>query len=297
MAGFCEAARSSAPFRVGGENRSTGLALAELAGLDADHLNIGRFRRDVVGLGPVQRRAAGRKAQFGLRQVGAGDLAGSEAVARLAQRRLQHLHVIALKLEQGGVAQQIHIGGGRIEQDRLLGGAQRLACSENLALGQPCPAGILESIEKRLGGRQTIGRDGFGADRFVGGRNASGELIQVLFADRGGPRDVRTIARQRDADILIGGAGSGALRVHLRIIPVGKRQRALERVGDRPMHRRAGQRGSGDQNHPRGPPKRTRTYRAIQHCLNPPPPTLARHSQRHSAPKSLTLTLEGFRSA
>ena len=98
----------------------------------------------------MQRGASGRKARFRLRQIGARDLAGGEAIARLPQRRLQDLHVVALKLEQGGVAQQIHIGGGAIEQDRLLRGAQRLARGENLPLGQPGPAGRLESVEQRL---------------------------------------------------------------------------------------------------------------------------------------------------
>jgi len=215
----------------------------------------------------MQGGAPARKAGFRLRQIGARDLAGGEAIARLPQRRLQHPDVVALKLEQGGVAQQIHIGGGGVEQDRLLGGAQRLARGENLALGQAGPAGSLETVEKRLPGRQSVATGANGADRPVVANvvRALGERVQVLLADLGRRRDCGAIAGQRHADVFVGRAGGGALGIDLRIILVGERQRAFKRVGVGPMHGGAGQRGGGDESHPRGPRNQTRTPRAIQH--------------------------------
>src|SRR4029077_21036485 len=114
-----------------------------------------------------QRGTSGGQARFRLRQIGAGDLTRGEAVARLAQRRLQDFHVVALELEQRRVAQQIHVGGGGAEQDGLLGGAQGLARGEYLALGQPRAAGGLEAIEKGLLGRQPVARNRDGPARLA----------------------------------------------------------------------------------------------------------------------------------
>jgi hypothetical protein len=62
----------------------------------ADHLQVLRLRGDVVRFRQRQLRSAAGKARFRLRHVGARDLAGGEAVARLPQRHLEHVHVAAL---------------------------------------------------------------------------------------------------------------------------------------------------------------------------------------------------------
>jgi hypothetical protein len=62
----------------------------------------------------------GSQPRFRLRDVGAGDLAGGEAVARLPQRHLEHVHVAALKLEDGRGLQQFHVGSGGVEERILL---------------------------------------------------------------------------------------------------------------------------------------------------------------------------------
>src|ERR1700692_2939672 len=140
--------------------------------------------------------APGRKAGFRLRQVGARDLAGAEAIARWTQRGLQHLHVVALKLEQGGIAQQIHIGSGGIEQNRLLGGAQRLALGENLTLSQPRPARSLESVEERLAGSQSVACYRYRARRphIASSTALTRERIQILLPGLGIRADLRSIA-------------------------------------------------------------------------------------------------------
>ena len=61
--------------------------------------------------------ARGGQPQFRLRHVGARDLADAEAIAGLAKLLLQHLDVAALQIEDRGVADQVHVGGGGVEQD------------------------------------------------------------------------------------------------------------------------------------------------------------------------------------
>ncbi len=62
----------------------------------ADHLQVLRLRGDVVRFRQRQLRSAAGEPRFRLRHVGARDLAGGEAVARLPQRHLEHVHVAAL---------------------------------------------------------------------------------------------------------------------------------------------------------------------------------------------------------
>ena len=70
-----------------------------------------------------------RKARFGLRNVGAGDLAHREPVPRFAQLLLQDLHIVALQIEQRRVPQHVHIGRDAVEQRILFARAQ--ACSDS----------------------------------------------------------------------------------------------------------------------------------------------------------------------
>ena len=63
---------------------------------DPDHLQVLRLRGHVVRFGERELRAPAGEPRFGLRDVGARDLAGGEAVARLPQRHLEHVHVAAL---------------------------------------------------------------------------------------------------------------------------------------------------------------------------------------------------------
>ena len=85
-----------------------------------------------------------------------------EAVARLPQRHLEHIHVAALQLEDGRGLQQVHVGGGGAEQDRLLGRAQLLAGGEHLAFGLARAGRRLEAVVQGLRGGQPVGlhRDG-----------------------------------------------------------------------------------------------------------------------------------------
>src|SRR5207244_2481903 len=100
--------------------------------------------------------SARRQAGFRLRNVGPRDLADTEAVACLPQRRLKDTHVAALELENRSIAQEVHIGGDGAEQDRLLGVAQRLAGGEDLALGLPRAVAGLEAVVERLGPRDAV---------------------------------------------------------------------------------------------------------------------------------------------
>ena len=122
----------------------------EPARIDADHAPIIGLRGDIVRLRAEQCRAAGRQPRFGLGDVGARHLADIEAVARLFELLGEHFDVAAVEIEDRLVAQQIHVGGGGIEQHLLLGDAQRLARAHDLAFGLARAVGGLESVVERL---------------------------------------------------------------------------------------------------------------------------------------------------
>jgi len=88
--------------------------------------------------------------------VGAGDFAGGEAVAGLAQLLLQHLDVAPLQLQDRGVADQVHVGSGGVEQHGLLGQPQRLARRRDQLLRLPRTARGAEPVEQRLRDRSAI---------------------------------------------------------------------------------------------------------------------------------------------
>ena len=179
----------------------------------ADHLLILRLRGDVVRFGQRQLGAAGGQARFRLRDVGARDLAGGEAVARLPQRHLEHVHVAALKLEDGGGLQKIHVGGGRVEQRALLGRAQHFASGGDLAFRLTRAVCGLETVEKRLGRGQAEGRHGGGALGLRIERGAAGggprlrQVVQILFGQARRAGDPWPIARERSGNVLVGRAG------------------------------------------------------------------------------------------
>ncbi len=85
-----------------------------------------------------------------LRHVGARHLADIEAVAGLPQRFAEHADVAALHLQDCNSPQHVHVGGGGVEQHRLLDDAQRLARREHLALGRAGAVAGLEAVEQRL---------------------------------------------------------------------------------------------------------------------------------------------------
>ena len=93
--------------------------------------------------------AGGGQPRFRLRHVGARHFADVEAVAGLAQLLLQHLDVAALQIEDRGVADQVHVGGGGVEQHGLLGQPQRLARGGHQLLRLPGPAGGAKAVEQR----------------------------------------------------------------------------------------------------------------------------------------------------
>ena len=98
----------------------------------------------------TQRRSTRGQPRFRLRDVGAGHFADIEAVTGLFQLLGEHFNVATIKLEDRLVAYQIHVGGGGIEKDLLLGDAQCLARARDLAFRLAGAIGGLESVVKRL---------------------------------------------------------------------------------------------------------------------------------------------------
>ena len=112
--------------------------------------------------------------------VGRRHVARFEPLSGLAQLLLQHLDVAALQIEDGRVAQQVHIGHGRVEQHGLFGRAQRLARGTNLAFGLPGPIGGLEPIEEILRQRRSKASWCVPPDCVVSGSDASGRIGAFL---------------------------------------------------------------------------------------------------------------------
>jgi hypothetical protein len=139
----------------------------EFAGRDPDDPTIGYPRAGILGFGSRHHGADTRQMCFALRHVGAHSLAGIKSFEGHAQRLCHHLEVAPLELKQRPVAQQVHVGGGGIQQDRLLGHPQRLACRRGARLGQAGPiGGLIVALERlrhcRIGrchGEGTLGNE------------------------------------------------------------------------------------------------------------------------------------------
>ena len=132
--GFSIRLSSTAPGSVPGKKRSTGEPGASPTGsLPMMRRKFGVGRRQ-VRFGRQQLRLAGGELRFRLRDVGARHLADIEAVAGLFQRLLENANVALLNLDDGGVAQLVHVDGGGRQQHRLLEHPQRFARAGNLAL-------------------------------------------------------------------------------------------------------------------------------------------------------------------
>ena len=203
----------------------------ELARLDADHLPEQGDAGAQVRFGEAHLRLRRRQARLGLGHVRAGHLADIEAVARLAQLLVDDLDVVALKVEDGRVAQHVHVGLGAVEQHRLLGVAQGLAGAEHLRLGLTGRVQRPVAVEQRL-----VDLDA-GAAR-IGGRGTRAEIVAGLGvggADIGRRADDRASQRARPRHVLVRGAHARPLRPEGRVAAIGARQRALERLGRSPL--------------------------------------------------------------
>ena len=96
-------------------------------------------------------RLAGGKLRFRLRDVGARYFADIEPILGLLQGLFEHAGVAALNLDDGGVAQIIHIDRGCAEQNGLFENPQALARARDLALRRAGFIGGLIAVVERLG--------------------------------------------------------------------------------------------------------------------------------------------------
>ena len=228
------------------------------AGIDPDHAAVVGLRGDVVRLRAEQRRAPRGQPRFRLGDVGARHLADIETVARLFELLGQHFDVAAVELEDRRVAQQIHVGGGGIEQHLLLGDAERFARPHDLAFRLARPVGGLQAVEQRVG---RVGADDarikglceLGIDSRARDRKFRGRLL-VLGAAAGGDAQLRPIAGQRLRHVLVGGTQRRALRVERRVVLIGLHQRPFERVRRRLPADQAAQRPPQRRQWPKGTP-------------------------------------------
>ena len=188
-------------------------------------------------------RAPRRKARFGLGNVGLGDFADVEAIAALAQLLLQNDDVAPVEVEQRRVAQEVHVGGGGLQQQIELGQAQRLAPGGDLAFRLPGSVRGLKAVVKGLRGGDVVGLvcvnppisgiEGLAVRRPGSPRGLClGGLVLVVrtFDDR--PLHGRPISGQSNRHTFVSGPQCGALSIEGGVVHVGLGERARKRVGE-----------------------------------------------------------------
>ena len=127
-----------------------GRARREVLGIVADDTAEVRARGRQIGFGRQLLRAAGCELRFGLRNVGARDLAHIEAIARLFERLFQNPRIAALNLDDRRIAQIIHIDGRSLQQHRLFEHPEGLALTRHTRLGLADAVRRLLAVVKRL---------------------------------------------------------------------------------------------------------------------------------------------------
>ena len=232
--------------------------------------------------------AANVEACLRLRHVGCGDVARLQTLVGLTQLFSQHFEVRPLQFQDAGVTQQIHVGGGGVEQHGLLDVAQRFARGKHLALREPRAVGGLKAVQQVLCDR--------GADAMRSVDAALGEIAgwevqrrrradltdrgrQRLHADIGRRHSPGPVTGERRRHAFIGGANHRALRVERRVVGVGVSKGGFERVGQ----------GGLAQQQRRAEQHRTRD----RHDRMVPPTHGFQHSASRSALNISVLTLEG----
>ena len=222
----------------------------EPARIDPDHAPVIGLGGHVVRLRAQQRGSPGGQPRFRLRHIGARHLADVEAVARLFQLLGEHFDVTPVQVEDRLIAQQVHVGGGGVEQHLLLGDAQRLARAVDLAFRLPGAVGGLEAVEQRIGsGGGDAAREKCLGEWDVGDDAADRKLLHrigVIITPLRGNAHLGAIAGEGLRHILVGRAQSRALRIERRIVLIGLHQGPFERVRRCP---RTGQADAGRRQH------------------------------------------------
>ena len=184
-----------------------------------------------AGLGP-----GGGKARLGLGNVRPGHFADVEAVAGLPELFVDHLDVVALQVENGGVAQDVHIGRRAIEQNALLGGVQGFPRTEDGGFRRPDPVRGPVAVEERLIDLdpKPTGDQRISACRIRREPRCGRLRLHPGPADVGYTIDLRAVAGLGLRNGFVGCADTRALSVDVGIVAIGARQSALQGLGRHP---------------------------------------------------------------
>jgi hypothetical protein len=164
-------------------------------------------------------RDGGRTAGVGLGYVGAGALAHFETRARGARLLRQEFQITLQQHRHLPVANHIHIGAGRVEQDVLLSVAQALIGGEHPRFSGSDIVFGLETVEQQLVDLDAERSGGEPGARLRG-------VVDVRYAVYRW-----TIAGFGDGDALVGHPDAGTGRIQLRIELVGLGERAEDGFG------------------------------------------------------------------
>ena len=203
--------------QLANQRRDWGQAL----GIVADRLAIIGERGLQLRLRAERGGARAGETRLGLRDVGARHLADVEAVLGLAQLFLQHLDVVAVEIEDRGVAHHVHVIADGAEQHVLLGVAQLLARAEHAGFG----------LAHRISGAIAVPHVLRDSDAVAARPRAHVERVWIARAQAGGQRvrhggvalgrDVGHIASVRLGDVFVLHAHGGALLIDVRVVEIG----------------------------------------------------------------------------
>ena len=118
-----------------GRQAGQGRRLRQIGRHFAHLLDVAFLGADQIGFSIPQIGAGLGEACFGLGDIGAGQIANFEPVLRGAQIDLEVLHIVAVELNDLGVAQHVVISGDNLAEHAGFGGAQRFLAGSDTRIG------------------------------------------------------------------------------------------------------------------------------------------------------------------
>jgi hypothetical protein len=164
-----------------------------------------------------------RQPRFGLGDVGTGQVAHLEPVARRLQIGLQHPHLILIQGDDGAVANHVHVGADRFGEDVAFGPAQVGAAG----------------LDPRVGGADLVAHAA-GVEQRIGDVHSEAEIaafagigVEQILVQPGIGRHIGSQPRARDRHGLVEHTQPLALRHQRRVRAIGALQRLPQRLRGR----------------------------------------------------------------
>ena len=209
--------------RVGRQSRQRWRGL-EAIGRIADQRDVVFARGQEIGARALEVAFGERQPALRLGDVGAGEVADLEAVARRLQIGAQDVDIVGGQADERLVLDHVHVGGDHLREQRALGAAQIRPPGQHAGVGRA------DAVPDRPAREYRDGQIEVGAHLPIGRDEAARALLEVLGeVARGAHR--RPTLRALDRGGLVGRAQRIAISLQRGIGLVGLHQRFLQRVG------------------------------------------------------------------